>query len=136
LFSNSRTFKACEGLWITHYIQGPHLLDSRWDSRTFPGLSRTFFSIFKDLATGKIFENQLRNTTFEQYIILIEIGENKHLGNNHWAGDNSSIISSLLKKNSRTFKDLIIFQGLSRPGFFLTNSRTNQDFQGPWGPCI
>jgi hypothetical protein len=28
-------------------------------SRTFPGLSRTFFSIFKDLATGKIFENHL-----------------------------------------------------------------------------
>jgi hypothetical protein len=57
----------------------------------------------------KIFENQLRNTTFGQllYIILIEIGENKHLGNNPWAGDNSSIISSLLKKNSRTFKDLV-----------------------------
>ena len=34
-----------------------------------------------------------------------EIGENKHLGNNPWAGNNSSIISSLLKKNSRTFKD-------------------------------
>ena len=58
------------------------------------------------------------------------------MGNNPWAGDNSSIISNLLKKNSRTFKDLIIFQGLSRPGFFLTNSRTFQDFQGPWGPCI
>jgi hypothetical protein len=70
------------------------------------------------------------------YIILIEIGENKHLGNNPWAGDNSSIISSLLKKNSRTFKDLIIFQGLSRPGFILTNLRTFQDFQGPWGPCF
>jgi hypothetical protein len=90
----------------------------------FKDFSRTFKDLFqyiKDLATGKIFENQLRNTTFGQllYIILIEIGENKHLGNNPWAGDNSSIISSLLKKNSRTFKDLIIFQGLSRPGFFL-----------------
>ena len=48
-----------------------------------------------------------------------EIGENKHLGNNPWAGNNSPIISSLLKKNSRTFKDLISFQGLSRPGFFF-----------------
>jgi hypothetical protein len=38
-----------------------------------------------------------------------EIGENKHLGNNPWAGNNYSIISSLLKKNSRTFKDLISF---------------------------
>jgi hypothetical protein len=85
----------------------------------FKDFSRTFFSIFKDLETGKIFENQLRNTTFGQllYVILIEIGENKHLGNNPWAGDNSSIISSLLKKNSRTFKDLDFFkqiQGLSR----------------------
>jgi hypothetical protein len=61
------------------------------------------------------------------YIILIEIGENKHLGNNSWAGDNSSIISSLLKKNSRTFKDLIIFQGLSRPGFFFYKFK---DFPG------
>jgi hypothetical protein len=61
------------------------------------------------------------------YIILIEIGENKHLGNNPWAGDNSSIISSLLKKNSRTFKDLIIFQGLSRPGFFFNKFK---DFPG------
>ena len=47
-----------------------------------------------------------------------EIGENKHLGNNPWAGNKSSIISSLMKKNSRTFKDLISFQGLSKPGFF------------------
>jgi hypothetical protein len=49
------------------------------------------------------------------------------LGNNPWAGDNSSIISSLLTKNSRTFKDLIIFQGLSRPGFFLNKFK---DFLG------
>jgi hypothetical protein len=28
-------------------------------SRTFPGLSSTLFSIFKDLATGKIVENHL-----------------------------------------------------------------------------
>ena len=105
-------------------------------SRTFPGLSRTFFSIFKDLATGKIFENQLRNTTFGQllYIILIEIGENKHLGNNPWAGNNSSIISSILKKISRTFKDLIISKDFPGLDFFKTNSRTFQDFQGPWEP--
>ena len=103
--------------------QGPHLLVKM----KFKDFSRTFFSIFKDLATGKIFENQLRNTTFGQllYIILIEIGENKHLGNNPWAGDNSSIISSLLKKISKDFPGL---------DFFLTNSRTFQDFQGPWGP--
>jgi hypothetical protein len=57
------------------------------------------------------------------YIILIEIGENKHLGNNSWAGDNSSIglviilQAGLLKKNSRTFQAWIFFlqiQGLSR----------------------
>jgi hypothetical protein len=53
-----------------------------------------------------MFENQLRNTTFGQllYMILIEIGENKHLGNNPWAGDNSSIISSLLKKKFQDFQ--------------------------------
>jgi hypothetical protein len=75
------------------------------------------------------------------YIILtttgIEIGENKHLGNNPWAGDNSSIISSLLEKkipgHSRTLSFSKDFPGLD---FFLTNSRTFQDFQGPWGPCL
>ena len=56
-----------------------------------------------------------------------EIGENKHLGNNPWAGNNSSIISSLLEKNSRTFKDLISFQGLSRSGFFFNKFK---DFPG------
>jgi hypothetical protein len=43
------------------------------------------------------------------YIIVIEIGENKHLGNNPWAGDNSAIISSLLKKNSKDFPGLDFF---------------------------
>ena len=49
------------------------------------------------------------------------------MGNNPWAGNNSSTISSLLKKNSRTFKDLISFQGLSRPGFFFNKFK---DFPG------
>ena len=49
------------------------------------------------------------------------------MGNNSWACNNSSIISSLLKKNSRTFKDLISFQGLSRPGFFFNKFK---DFPG------
>jgi hypothetical protein len=49
------------------------------------------------------------------------------LGNNPWAGNNSSIISSLLKKNSRTFRDLISPQGLSRPGFFENKFK---DFPG------
>jgi hypothetical protein len=56
---------------------------------------------------------QLEKSLKISFATLIEIGKNKHLGNNLWAGDNSSIISSLLKKNSRTFKDLIIFQGLT-----------------------
>jgi hypothetical protein len=44
-----------------------------------------------------------------------EIGENKHLGNNPWAGNNSSIISSLLKKIpglSRTLSVSKDFPGL------------------------
>jgi hypothetical protein len=94
-----------------------------------------FFSIFKDLATGKIFENHLtfilklkeRNAIRKNDIGENEIGENKHLGNNPWAGNNFSIISSLLKINSRTFKDLISFQGLSRPGFFFNKFK---DFPG------
>jgi hypothetical protein len=80
-----------------------------------------------------MFENQLRNTTFGQllYIILtttgIEIGENKHLGNNPWA----VIILQKFQDIQGSFsKD---FPGLD---FFLTNSRTFQDFQGPWGPCL
>ena len=36
-------------------VQGPHLLVKM----KFKDFSRTFFSIFKDLATGKIFENHL-----------------------------------------------------------------------------
>jgi hypothetical protein len=71
------------------------------------------------------------------YIILIEIGENKHLGNNPWAGDNSSIISSLLKKNeipglSRTN----IFQGLSRPGFFFNKFKDFPGFSRTVGTLI
>jgi hypothetical protein len=49
------------------------------------------------------------------YIILIEIGENKHWGNNPGAGNNSSIISSLLKKIpglSRTLSVSKDFPGL------------------------
>ena len=33
-----------------------------------------------------------------------EIGENKHLGNNPWVGNNSSIMSSLLKKKFQDFQ--------------------------------
>jgi hypothetical protein len=58
------------------------------------------------------------------YIILIEIGENKHLDNNHWAGNNSSIISSLLKKIPelpRTFQAWIFFNKFKDfPGFSRT----------------
>ena len=32
-----------------------------------------------------------------------EIGENKHLGNNPWAGNNSSIISRILEKKFQDF---------------------------------
>jgi hypothetical protein len=64
-------------------------------------------------------------------MILIEIGENKHLGNNPWAGDNSSIISSLLKKKfqdfqgpyhfPRTFQAWIFFNKFKDfPGFSRT----------------
>jgi hypothetical protein len=40
------------------------------------------------------------------------------LGNNPWAGNNSSIISSLLKKNSRTFKTLSVSKDFPGLDFF------------------
>jgi hypothetical protein len=43
----------------------------RWNSRTFPGLSRPFFSKFKDLELGKIFENGTDNSLYS--VILIKI---------------------------------------------------------------
>jgi hypothetical protein len=68
------------------------------------------------------------------YIILIEIGENKNLGNIPRAGNNSSIISSLLKKIPGLSRTLLVSKDFPGLDFFLTNSRTFQDFQGPWGP--
>jgi hypothetical protein len=68
------------------------------------------------------------------YIILIEIGENIHSGNIPLAGNNSSIISSLLKKIPGLSRTLLVSKDFPGLDFFLTNSRTFQDFQGPWGP--
>jgi hypothetical protein len=65
------------------------------------------------------------------YIILIEIGENKHLGNIPWA---IFLISSLLKKIPGLSRTLLVSKDFPGLDFFLTNSRTFQDFQGPWGP--
>ena len=41
------------------------------------------------------------------------------MGNDPWAGNNSSIIASSLEENSRSFKDLIRVEGLSTAGFFF-----------------
>jgi hypothetical protein len=93
-------------------------------------------TIFKDLSTGKIFENHL---TFIPKLKERNANRKKMTSEkmklekiNIWAIILGLVIILQL------FQD---FQGLSVskdfPGldFFLTNSKTFQDFQGPWGPC-
>ena len=94
----------------------------KWNSRTFPGLSRPFFSKFKDLELGKIFW-KWHGFVVNNSVILINI---TNVGT---AGGLRKLIPGL----SRTSAD---FQGLSSPGIFFTNSRTFHDFQGPWTPCF
>ena len=122
----------------------------KWNSRTFPGLSRNFLSNFKNLLY------QLKYTMLNNFLILYT---NSAMSFTRFASGGKSslrssfqtllywrynvrlwkfwLFSAVKGENFRPFED---FQGTQPkfkdfPGnFFFANSRTFLDFQEPWQP--